>query len=99
MGQGLQIWDTTGKVLVDTTSQISTILGRVEAFAENSTYTFTNPKLNEGIPFFIVTPMSSIHINGFISVTFKGSTATITTGDNPRDGVNSWNFVVYIGVY
>lgn len=99
MVQGLQVWANNGTLLVDTNTQVSTILGKVEAFAENTTYTYTNAKLTEGIPFYIVTPMSSVHNSGFITITFSGHTATIVTKYNPRDNVSTWTFVVYIGVY
>ena len=100
MAQGLQVWDSNGNIQLDSSSKTSKMLGKLEAFIPNKTYTFTDSRLSTGKPFYIIAPVSSPYVSTYIRVTITGNTATINTSPIPRGATfSSWNFVVHIGVY
>lgn len=54
MPAGLQIWDATGHLIVDTTSKLARIIGSVAIGAGNQTSSVTDSHLSEGTPFFFL---------------------------------------------
>lgn len=100
MPQGLQVWDADGVPQLDTSSQVSTFLAKIEAFTPNKTTTYTNTILSQGKPFYLVLPMASPYASTEIKVTMVGDTVTIVTNPLPWGATfTSWQFIVYIGIY
>lgn len=79
MAQGLQLFDTTGFMFLDTDSSVACVLGSVAVGGADQTQSgsFTDPKLALGRPFAVVT---SVEVNSFIgykvTVTISGTTVS-----------------------
>ena len=92
MAQGLQLWDSEGKIQLDTGTQTTSFLAKISANVANKTITYTNAALSQGTPFYIITPMNHTYMS-YIKITFTGDTAYIVTSSV------RWDFEVYIGVF
>lgn len=100
MAQGLQVWDSDGKLQLDSSSKTSKMIGKLEAYTANKTYTFTDARFSTGKPFYIIAPVSSPYSSSHITVTITGNTATIKTSPVPNGATfSSWQFIVYMGIY
>lgn len=101
MPQGLQVWDESGGVLLDTSSNTTTLLGVISAYTPNHTQVFNVPPDATGDIFYIVTP-SSYEFMGMVDITKGSNSVTITTQPIPTELVSymsEWAFKIYIGVY
>lgn len=101
MPQGLQVWDESGDVLLDTSSNTTTLLGKVVAYIPDQTQVFSIPPDATGDIFYIVTP-SNYEFMGMIEITKNTNSVTIKTKPIPSalsSHISRWAFTVYIGVY
>ena len=101
MPQGLQVWGSDGSVILDTSTNTTTLLGVVNASTPNRTQVFNIPSDAAGDIFYIVTP-SNYEFMGMIDVTKGSNSVTIKTKPIPSElssHISKWEFTVYIGVY
>jgi uncharacterized membrane protein YdcZ (DUF606 family) len=71
---GLQIWNSSGTLMLDTTYYVGRFIGTVSV-TNGQTGTYTNADLTNGTPFYVWVPGSSGSF-GVPAVTFNGSTMT-----------------------
>lgn len=90
MGQGLQIWDSSGKLALDTDSRTIKILGRFEY--NPNIQTISNTLFLTETPFYIITPQFRYE-DPDLKVTFQGSTCTI------KNTKEFFRKIIYVGVY
>lgn len=102
MAQGLQLWDSSGNIQLDTSTETTTFLTKLSVTEPNKTTYFTDTSLTEGTPFYIITPMNTPY-SPFITVSITGNQATIVTKPIPSNWSSGlggkWAFEVYIGVF
>lgn len=79
MAAGLQIWDESGTLMVDTTTAGALLLGEFVTGGANTPQSgsVTEPAFSLGTPFFITIPSSPIDRDGnFVTVSISGNTLT-----------------------
>lgn len=90
MAQGLQVWDASGSLILDTSTRIGTVLG-IRTTSESGS--LSDPALVKGRPFCVNTGLW----NGR-NIEFSSSGTTLTwTIDNVSSSSNSFTF--FYGVY
>ena len=74
MAIGLQVFDSTGVSIINTSSQVSSVLGNISIPAEG-TYYITDVRFSLGTPFIIA---SEFYDGALITESFAGTKYTIT---------------------
>lgn len=92
MPQGLQVWDSAGKLQLDSGTNTTTVI-KVVSIVANQTISYTNTLFSTNNFFFIVTPYGR-WVGHYITVSLSGSTITVTA----RSGLSTTAKVV-LGVY
>jgi hypothetical protein len=99
MAAGLQVWDASGNIMLDTTSRMTRVLGSFSIAAGQAAGSVTNAALSSGEPWIFA---SVVHPGGAGSggaastFSFSGNTLSWT-----KNGIASYSdtiFVIY-GVY
>lgn len=101
MPQGLQVWGSDGSIILDTSTNTTTLIGVISAHTPNHTQVFNIPPEATGDIFYIVTP-SNYEFMGMVDITKNSNSVTITTKPIPPALVSymsKWAFMIYIGVY
>ena len=78
MAQGLQVWDSTSKVILDTNLQTSSILGIVNVNVVG-TVVINDSRFSWGTPFFF---SDSMYTGSELKGVFSGSQLTLTASSN-----------------
>lgn len=95
MPQGIQIFDSAAKLLVDNTTRLTLYFGTITLVkGVNNTATITDIRFANGKPFYVSSTMTS---KGSVLVKFTGNTMSCTL----VDGIGSGDYSVTIiyGVY
>lgn len=95
MPQGIQIFDSAAKLLVDNTTRLTLYFGTLTLVkGVNNTATVIDDRFANGKPFYVSTTMTS---KGSVKVVFSGNTMNCTL----VDGISSGNYSVTLiyGVY
>lgn len=95
MGQGLQVWDSTGKKLLDSSLQTSSIFGVVSV----STVGVTNiddDRFSWGTPFFL---LDTMYAGTQVKANISGNRLTITVSSNTGGLASFKPAKVYYGVF
>lgn len=74
MPQGLQIWDASGNLIVDTTSRLARIIDSVTITSSNMSGSVNNARLAEGEGFYFLAGSN----DNMPTVSFSGTTMTWT---------------------
>ena len=104
MAYGLEIRDTNGNLLLDTSNSILTILG---VFSQNISETlfsgsFSNAAFGNGTPFFfIIQPAVDDTYNGTLKcrVSFSGTTCNWSVDESPWLSGRAGTLIFYYGYY
>lgn len=93
MSHGLQIFDESGKVFLDSTTQTTSILGYIDVL-EPKTFTIRDDRFNLGTPFHLA---SEFYVGVAVTSSFSNNTFTINV---KRLEVGSFKpFQIIYGVY
>lgn len=95
MEQGLQIWNSDGKSLLDTSLQTSSILGTVGVSAIG-VQTISDARFAWGTPFFL---SDSMYAGTELKGTFSGTTLTLTASSDTGGLATFKPLTVYYGVF
>ena len=95
MGLGLQVWGATGKNVLDSSLQTSSILGNVNITAVG-TYTISDARFSWGTPFFL---SDSMYTGSALKVSFSGSTMALMASSNTGGLAAFKPLRVYYGVF
>jgi hypothetical protein len=93
MSTGIMVWDEAGQLLIDTSTNVATLLG-VET-SRTSGFSITNDYFYKGVPWFFYLPRGVYSFgapaDGFPSVSFSGNMMTVTG--------SSFDGTFYYGIY
>lgn len=93
MGQGLQVWDEQGRIILDTNHRITTFLGQLSTQKSDDNLTFRHPLLLNNGYFFIITPLV---LSAVTRITVNKSTDTLTFAIAKS---NAPRLEILIGIY
>ena len=84
MSQGLQVWDAGGTLVMDTTTRVATLVGRVTT--GTSSGSVSNPALGKGVPIYFAVLDQSAQTNSYWqyypSFSISGTTLSWSFSDN-----------------
>ncbi len=75
MAAGLQLWDSSGNLLLDTSTRTGFVLGRVDIISTNQNGSVTESAFGDGTPFYFVL-MSGNQGQTCPDISFSGTTMT-----------------------
>lgn len=85
MPQGLQVWDATGALLVDTSIKIGRIYGQISKVGSGAAGSQVIPEWSKGTPFWLLIQVPTTGTYEQVSITRTGTTlnwSSYTTGWN-----------------
>lgn len=95
MPQGIQIFDSAAKLLVDNTTRLTLYFDTITLVkGVNNTATITDIRFANGKPFYVSSTMTS---KGSVLVKFTGNTMSCTLVDGIGSG--SYSVTIIYGVY
>ena len=103
MAQGLQLWDSSGNMILNESTQTATILG--QAYLKQNKYqdtiTITNPKLGLGNPFYFFVGTAVNTVSSFTTNSNTSFTASLINYEwnSTWSGVIKTDAIVFYGVY
>jgi hypothetical protein len=96
MSQGLQIWDSSGNLVLDTNTRLAQWLGQVSSGGNNGSV--TDNELLRGTPYYYVRASVVGAFAKVPAITISGSTITWTY-PAPKAGFSSAPVVITYGVF
>lgn len=93
MPQGLQIWDSSGVLILDTTDNTGFVLGVLDFASASQSSSLTNANFSLGTPFYFAQG-DLANSQAIPDVSFSGATMTWTA-----NAYAPYNGFIYYGVY
>ena len=97
MPQGLQVFDSSGNMMLDVTDRLTRYLGAFDTGSGNGSGSYTDALLLTGTPWIIVTCIAGDP--AYLNVAFTVSGSTISWSMSQILYTTGWNFHVLYGVY
>lgn len=102
MGQGIQVFNTSGGIVFDTSTKTIKVLHKV-SLSPNASWDFTHPLLATDSPFYIITPVATGNLINDINVTRLSNGFRVQTGSfkgsSGKFYPNANMLEIVIGVY
>lgn len=96
MAQGLQVWNSAGNLVVDTTQRLTLYLGTLTLKRNvKTTAIITDTDFSKGKPFYVCSTITS---KGSMAVSFSGNTMSCELIDGLSTG-SDYSVTIIYGVY
>lgn len=104
MAAGVQVWDQSGSIILDTSSRTTQFLGSIDIDVSGTSGSIVDNRLSQGNAFYIVVTLQDLGIYAAPNVNFNGTTITyssanISQSDGSNGQISGTACKIFYGIY